>query len=140
MPVPIQNPATFVPSEAVAFADADGNSTTVSTVNPLPVNVQPLANPALAGSTAASSVVGPFQPVLGRSVMLALSGSWTGTVRVLRSTDGGATRLPLTLGGSPWAQYAVNCCEAVWEEGEASARLYLDIALTSGTLTYRVGQ
>ncbi len=140
MPVPIQNPASFVPSEAVAFADLDGNSTTVSPQAPLPVNIQLPANPVLAGSSAAALQVGPFQPVPGRAVVLALSGGWTGNVRVLRSTDGGATRLPLTIGGSAWAQFTANCCEAVWEESDAAARLYLDIAPTSGTLTYRMGQ
>lgn len=140
MPVPIQNPAPFVPSEAVAFADVDGNSTTVSPLAPLPVNVQLPANPVLAGSAAGAQQVGPFQPVVGRAVILALSGIWTGRVQVLRSTDGGVTCLPLTIGGSVWARFTANCCEAVWEESDAAARLYLDIAVTSGTLTYRVGQ
>lgn len=140
MPTPIQNPAPFVPSKAVAFADAEGNSITVSSATPLPVNVQPAAGAPLAGTTAASAQPGPFQPVQGRAIMLALSGTWSGTVKVLRSTDGGATRLALTIGGSAWGQFTGNCCEAVWEESETAARLYLDIVLTSGTLTYRLGQ
>jgi hypothetical protein len=61
-------------------------------------------------------------------------------VRLLRSTDGGATKLPVTVAGDTWAQFTANCCEPVWDESEASARLYLDIALTSGTITYRIAQ
>ncbi len=140
MPVPIQNPATFVPSEAVAFADLDGNSTTVSPLAPLPVTTQLPANPVLAGTTSTALQAGPFQPVPGRPVILALSGSWTGTVKVLRSTDGGVTKLPLTIGGVAWGQFSANCCEAVWEECEAAARLYLDLAPAGGVIAYRMGQ
>lgn len=61
-------------------------------------------------------------------------------MKVLRSTDGGTTKLPLTIGGSAWGQFTGNCCEAIWEESEAAARLYRDIALTSGTVNYRLGQ
>ena len=72
--------------------------------------------------------------------MLALSGSWSGTVKVLRSTDGGATKLPLTIAGASWGQFTANCCEAIWEESEAAARLYLDITLIAGSASYRLGQ
>lgn len=140
MPVPIHNPAAYVPSEGVAFADLEGNSVTVSPLAPLPVDVRLPAVAALAGTTAASIVAGPFQPVPGRPAVLALSGAWAGLVCVLRSTDNGATRLPLTIGGSNWGQFTANCCEAVWEESEAAAQLYLDIALTGGSLVYRLGQ
>lgn len=140
MPTPIQNPSPFVTSEAVAYADGDGNSVSVSAVSPLPVNIHFSASAPLAGTAAASTQIGPFQPVQGRPVMLSLSGTWSGSVKVLRSTDGGATKLPLTIGGSVWAQFTGNCCEAVWEESEAAARLYLDIVLTSGSIAYRLGQ
>ena len=63
-----------------------------------------------------------------------------GTVKVVRSTDGGATKLALAIGGSLWAQFTGNCCEAVWDESDAAARLYLDIALMSGSVSYRLAQ
>jgi hypothetical protein len=72
--------------------------------------------------------------------MLQLSGTWTGTVKLLRSSDGGTTKLPLTLAGAAWGQFTANCCEPVWEESETAATLWLDVALTSGTLAYRLAQ
>jgi len=137
---PIQTPAGFVPTFAAAFADANGNARLIGASAPLPTCDVPMATTPLSGSTTASGVVGPFSPVIGRPVLLALSGNWTGIVTVMRSTDGGGSKLPLTLGGAPWAVFSVNCCEAVWDESEAAAQLYLNIVLTSGTLTYRIAQ
>jgi hypothetical protein len=137
---PIQSPASYVPSRAAAFADMDGNSLVVSASNPLPVFATAGTTAPLAGTTSASGSLGPFAPVTGRPVVLALSGTWSGTVKVKRSTDAGATRLALTVGGDTWGEFTGNCCEPVWEESEAGAALYLDVALTSGTLTYRLAQ
>ncbi|MEO7384840.1 MAG: hypothetical protein ABIU18_07890, partial [Novosphingobium sp.] len=78
--------------------------------------------------------------VSGRPVMLALSGTWTGQVRVVRSTDGGTTKLPLTALGATYGAYTANLCEPIWEEGEANVRLYLDVTVSAGALTYRMGQ
>lgn len=139
-PTPIQSPSGYAVSQAVAFADADGSARLVSIAAPLPVTLGVQTTAPLAGSAVVSGAVGPYQPVIGRPVMLALSGSWSGTVRLLRSTDQGATRLPLTAAGSPWGQFTANCCEAVWQEADATAQLYLDIALASGSLTYRLAQ
>jgi hypothetical protein len=72
--------------------------------------------------------------------MLSLSGTWTGTVKITRSTDGGATRLPLTAMGDSYGSYSANICEPVWEEGESAAQLYLDVTMATGALTYRMGQ
>lgn len=144
MPTPILSPAAYVPSRASAFSDVDGNALLVSNANPMPVAI--LAGgtgtvlTALAGSTAATGILGPYQPAVDRSIMLALSGTWTGTVKVVRSTDGGTTKLPLTVAGSVWGQFTANCCEPVWEEADASSRFYLDVTLASGTLAYRVSQ
>lgn len=140
---PIQSPASFVPSRAAAFSDADGNALLVSNNNPMPVTIAAAAGSttsALAGTRTASGSVGPYQPSADKPVVLALSGTWTGTVKVLRSTDGGSTRLPLTAAGMPWAQFTANCCEAVWEETDTAARLYLDVTLSSGSLDYRMAQ
>lgn len=140
-PTPIQSPAAYVPSRAAAFADVDGTSLLVSASNPLPVSIgAAVAVEPLAGSTAANAVLGPFVAVIGRPVVVALSGTWTGTVKVLRSTDGGVSKLPITVGGVAWGQFTGNACEPVWEESEAGAALYLDVALASGTLTYRMSQ
>lgn len=138
---PLQPPARYVAPFAVSFANTNGDSDVVSSANPLPVTSAAAASPTpLAGTASVSAVFGPFLAVLGRPVMLALSGTWAGQVRVLRSTDGGTTKLPLTALGAAYGSYTANLCEPVWEEGEAGVRLYLDATLTSGSLTYRMGQ
>jgi hypothetical protein len=133
---------------AVSFANPDGSAALVNTSAPLPVTlatsstvaIQLPTTKALSGTTSTSTTLGPFTPVVGRSVLLMLSGNWSGSVQLMRSTDNGLTRLPLTVGGSPWAVFTANCCEAVWDESEAVASLYLQITLTAGTLTYRIAQ
>ncbi len=139
-PTPIAVPSGYATANAMAYADGDGNVAIVSGQQPLPVQSKFVAAAPLAGSTGVTGVFGPFVPALDRSVMLTLSGTWAGTVKVVRSTDGGATRLPLTVAGSAWAQFTGNACEAVWDESESAATLYLDVALTSGTLVYRLAQ
>jgi hypothetical protein len=137
----LRSPAGYLTSVAVAFTNTDGNADQVSAANPLPVSLAPsAADAALAGTAATSVVVGPFHPSAGRAVMLSLAGAWTGTVRLQRSTDGGATRLGLTAMGAAYGEYTANICEPVWEESETAALLYLNITLASGAVTYRMGQ
>ena len=143
MPTPIQNPSGYAVTRAVAYADVDGSMLQVAAATPLPVTVTSVgatATTPLAGTASASAVAGPYQPALGRAVILVLTGTWTGSVKVTRSTDGGTTRQPLTAAGTAWGQFSANCCDPVWEESEAAARLYLDITLTSGSVTYRMAQ
>lgn len=140
-PIPVSAPAAYAPVSAIGFADPDSILSPVSAEKPLPVSTVTAPSPAaLTGSTAASVVIGPFTPSSSKAIVLALSGTWTGTVKLLRSTDGGATKLPLTAAGQAWGVYSANCCEPVWEEAIAGAALYLDVTLGSGTLTYRVAQ
>jgi len=140
MPKLIQSPAGYVPQFAMSFANADGTAAQVTAAAPMPVApALPLATP-LVGSTSTSVTLGPYAPVIGRSVILCLSGTWSGNVQVLRSTDNGMTKLPITAGGAPWGLFAVNCCEAVWDEGDVSGQLYLQVTLSAGTLTYRMAQ
>lgn len=138
---PILSPASFVPSHAAAFAAPDGTSLLVSTSNPLPVTlaVRPTNTP-LSGTATANGLFGPLALEPGQPAILVLSGNWAGTVRITRSTDGGTTRLPLTVAGTSWGVYTAPCCEAVWEESQAGAALYLEVTLNSGTLIYRLGQ
>jgi hypothetical protein len=140
--VPIGNPAGFLTQHVVAFAGADGLGTTVTAAAPLPVAVGPATPPGapLAGQTSVDAVAGPFAPVAGLPIWVSLSGDWSGSVQVMRSLDGGATLQPLTLGGQPWAIYTTNANEPVGEETVAGATYYLDVALSSGSLAYRVQQ
>lgn len=139
---PISTPAGYAPAFAVGFSQA-GALTLVDGDQPLPVIARPApvtVPAALTGTAEGTVTVGPFIPAAGRTVMLALAGTWTGSVRLMRSTDGGATLVPLTLGGSDWAVFEANACEPVWVEEEAGASLHLAIALTSGAVTYRLAQ
>lgn len=138
---PSLNPARFVPTYALGFAAGGESIETVSAQSPLPVSIAQAtdASVPLSGTTGAGQVVGPFVPIPGVPVTVVLSGDWQGTVRVMRSPDSGATLHPLTAGGMPWARFTENACEQVWEETDATAGLYLDIAIAGGLLEYRMG-
>lgn len=141
MPNTVFSPAGYTPTFAVSFSDGASGAQIVANGTPLPVTPIVANKPApLGGTTSTSATFGPFVPVAGQPVVISLSGSWTGAVSLLRSVDGGTTRLPVTMAGRTWGQYSANVCEPVWEEAEASAGLYLDVALQSGTVTYRLAQ
>ena len=142
IPIPINAPAGYAPETAVAFSDAGGSAVLVSALSPLPVTQATAAatSTPLAGSAAQSLVAGPFAPEAGLPIWLTLSGTWAGTVTVKRSTDGGATRLPLTAGGKSWGSFSTNVQEPVAEDDTGDASYWLDIALASGTVAYRVQQ
>lgn len=141
-PISTLAPGGFVPRQAVAFADAAGFAVPVGMATPLPVAtlIAPAASTALTGTATTSLVAGPFTPELGRAIWLTLSGTWSGNVALERSTDGGATRLPLTVGGQSWATFAANANEPIGEETVSGATYYLSVTLTSGTLSYQVAQ
>jgi hypothetical protein len=138
----IAAPARFAPVEALAFGAVGTHATLVDADHPLPVTARVVAagSAPLAGSASSDAVAGPFVPDLGRPILLTLSGSWSGSVQLTRSVDGGTTRLPVTLAGEAWGSYPGNCNEPVWVESEAGATLHLAITIVSGTLAYRVSQ
>lgn len=139
---PISVPAGYAPAFAIGFAASSGGDLSiVEPGRPLPVTpVQAEASPPLTGSAQAHLTAGPFIPAAARPVFVTLAGTWQGSVAIARSTDDGATLQPLTLAGGPWATFTSNACEAVWEEYEAGAVLYLIADITSGTLQYRLSQ
>ncbi len=143
--IPVKAPGGFAPAVGLGTTDAAGNLVLVGPDNPLPVaggmgSGVVAAPPPLQGTTTVALTAGPFGPVPGRAVYVELRGEWTGEVRLLRSTDGGATRSPITLAGAPWGLYTGNVCEPAWEESEVSAALFLELAPASGTIAYRVSQ
>jgi len=144
--IPISYPGRFAPGVALNYADPSGGAIQVSQSSPLPVTMAAATGsgsttpPPLAGTTAAALVAGPFTPIAGRPLVLTLRGTWSGTVRLLRSVDGGTNKLPLTLAGAPWAVYSGNVCEPVWEENESAATFYLQLAPASGAIVYRLAQ
>jgi hypothetical protein len=138
---PISPPASYVTPTAVGFADSAGDLALVGEALPLPVALRRDAAPApLAGTASQSMVAGPFVPLRDAPVHLQLGGEWTGQVTLQRSSDGSATRSGVTAGGMAWAVFSGNANEPVWQESELGASLYLDIALTSGTASYRLSQ
>lgn len=137
---PISVPAGFAPAYATGFADAGGQLALVSHASPMPVATAAPAPAPLAGQTSASTVAGPFAATVGRSIVITLAGDWSGTARLLRSTDGGATLIPLRVAGDPWAEYRESGCEQAWCETEEGVSFYLEVTLVSGTLDYRVSQ
>ena len=142
---PINNPAGYVTQHGMAFEDGGGRAVAVTTDAPLPVEVK-------AGSTTSTPLTGtdatpgtqdfgPFAPQLARPIWVTLSGTWSGSVQLLRSTDGGATKLPLTYSdGSVKAVWTGNANLPVVEESDAAASYYLRIVLASGNVIYRVAQ
>jgi len=136
----ISTPAGFAPAYAVGYSDSSGQLALVSNAAPLPVATSAPAPVALSGAATASQVAGPFSPTAGRVIVVTLDGVWDGTVRLLRSTDGGATKVPLRVGGANWAEYTQPGCEQAWTETEEGTSFYLDIALNSGAVDYRVSQ
>ena len=138
--IPIKFPSGYAPGYAFGFADAARNVVLVDQTDRLPVAVAPDAPPALEGTAEGTQQAGPFAAVPGRPISVTLGGTWEGTVTLLRSTDGGATRNPLRVGGLPWGVFASNGCEQAWVETETGVTFYLDITLASGTLAYRVSQ
>ena len=143
-PLTVRGPAGFAPEVAIAFGSQDGPATAVDASNPLPVSSSMGASgaAALTGTTsAASATLGPFVPRLGRAIWVSLSGSWSGSVQLLRSTDGGTTKSPLTYGdggAKPAWTGALNA--PVAEETVSGATYYLGVTLASGSLSYRVEQ
>lgn len=145
---PVKFPSGYATAVAIGTADADGNIVMVDADNPLRVvvdgdsggatPVQP-AEP-LSGSASTATVAGPYPATPGLPIIVTLSGNWTGSAKILRSVDGGATKVALTVAGTLWGQFTGNACEPVWTESEAGVTFYLELAPASGTIAYRIAQ
>jgi len=95
-------------------------------------------------------MLGPFAPQLARPIILTLVATGaSGTAQLLRSTDGGTTKLPITQGGAPAADYQIGlggpfagvvANERIWTETDAAATEYLQVQLTAGSLAVRLAQ
>ncbi|WP_404479404.1 hypothetical protein [Novosphingobium sp. BL-52-GroH] len=139
---PIQMPSGYATAFAIGFADpASGDLSIVESSRPLPVtNVAASAAEPLSGVAYLDGTFGPFLPTTQRPVLISLEGTWTGTVTIRRSVDGGQTMQALTIAGEPWGIYRNNACEVVWEEIEEGAALYLSATIATGSLVYRLSQ
>ena len=96
----------------------------------------------------ATHVLGPFTPNLARDIWLTINATAaaSGTAQLLRSNDGGTTTIGVTSQGAIKASFqftAINGAivnEAVHNESDATATLYLSITLTAGAVTVRLAQ
>ena len=106
------------------------------TVNLLPSGIsQPLT-----GAASASGNSDTFTPATGKPFWLRLSGTWAGTAKVRRSTDG-VNFFDLTTGnGTVKAQYTGAVNAAVGVETCEGAQYRLEFTITSGTVNYEVRQ
>lgn len=143
MPTPVLTPAGFAPGQAMYVTGPTGQADPVSANNPMPS--QPsygaAASTAVSGAASTSGNSNPFTPDLGRAIWVRLSGSWTGTAQLTRSTDGGATWYPITTGsGTVKGLWTGNVNAPITEETCKGAIYRLEIALTSGTINYEVRQ
>jgi len=140
--VQVGAPGGFVPQIALTFGARDGAAVAVDRANPLPTRaVTAAAAVPLAGTMNESGTVGPFAPDLSRAIVVTLAGEWSGAVTLLRSSDNGATRRPLTfIDGSAKGVWSGNVNAAIGEESVAGATYYLQFARSAGTLVYRVEQ
>lgn len=137
-------------SLAVAIA-ADQSAIPVGRPSDLAATSIPLTG-AVADTNA--HILGPFTPQLGRSVIAAISAveAASGTVQILRSFDGGTTKMALTaggsaaVGGSDWASWSFSGLTGTIVDEEidpctvTGATYYLAVTLTAGSLTYRLAQ
>lgn len=137
----IEAPGGFAPVVAIGHNDGTGSLALVSTDSPLPtLAIAPAAPAPLEGTTASQLLAGPYAPAPLSPVYVTLAGEWQGKVTLLRSTDGGATLHPLTLGGTSWGRYTGNACEAAWVESDRAATLYLRLEPDAGAIAFRVSQ
>lgn len=137
----VTNPAPYVTPVAIGTTDADGKLSLVRSGAPLPVTFAVAEGAApISGTMAASGQTPGFIPVNSNPVTVELAGSWSGTVRLVRSTDGGTTVAPLKVAGTEWAVYSANGIEQAWSEAEKGVSFHLAVSLVSGALNYRVSQ
>lgn len=90
----------------------------------------------ITGTSTTAAIVGPFTPQLGRPITVALAGTWSGTAQLLRSTDGGTTKLPLTPAGVTLGTYSAQGVDQPWIETDSTATFYL--SLPAANITYKV--
>jgi len=99
-------------------------------------------------SDTASHVLGPMTPQLARALWLTLNATAaaSGTAQLLRSTDGGVSKLALTRDSVPIGSFVFTAAsgsivnEPVQIETDAAATYYLSITLTAGTVVVRLAQ
>jgi hypothetical protein len=91
-------------------------------------------------------LIGPFTPKIGYDLWCKIIGSAaSGTAQLLKSDDAGNTQNSLTEGGQPWGLWTFSSKTGVIVNEPPvtpsdSGLFYLQLALTSGSVTFRMGQ
>lgn len=96
----------------------------------------------------AAHTLGPFTPQLSRQIWLTINATAaaTGAAQLLRSNDGGTTKIGVTQNGGLAASYQFSAVtgaivnEPVLTETDATATYFLSISLTAGSVTVRMAQ
>jgi hypothetical protein len=95
----------------------------------------------ITGTADGSSSSNVLVPDVGYYIYVTLTGTWTGTVQVERSTDNGVTWLPITTHeGSAAGKFTGNADEDVLLVADSQSRYHLKFDITSGSVSYRLAQ
>lgn len=117
--------------------------TSVSSDTPIPMifRTAPSGLTPVSGSSSGTGNSPALSTKADYNLYLTLSGTWSGTVTLMRSIDNGATWNPVTGHGSPsLGQFTQNCDEAITMVKTAGVRYRLQFNITSGTVVYRLAQ
>ena len=112
-----------------------------------PVNLtgqgyQPSSVPPVTGTFSATGQSASFAPVGGRGFNASLWGTFSATVQIERSFDGGTTWLILTANGTQLEKFAGSqvISENLQEDESGVLYRFNCTAYTSGTVNYRLSQ
>ena len=110
-----------------------------------PVNLtgqgyQPSSVPPVTGTFSATGQSASFAPVGGRGFNASLWGTFSATVQIERSFDGGTTWLPLTADAIAIEKFTAPCSESLQEDEAGVLYRFNCTAYTSGTVNYRLSQ
>ena len=94
----------------------------------------------VAGTFAATGQSASFAPLAGRAFNISLWGTFTSTIQLERSFDGGMTWLPITAAGAQLYKWTAPASESN-QDDEANVQYRLDCTVfTSGAASYRISQ
>ncbi len=95
---------------------------------------------AVSGTFGATGQSAAFRPIPGPMFNVTISGTFSATVQLERSFNGGSTWHPLTAGGVSIYSWTAPASEQ-FEDDESDVMYRLNCtAYTSGTATYRISQ
>lgn len=94
----------------------------------------------VASTASANGFSTVFSATPGYKLYLTLTGTWTGSVSLLRSTDGGFNWNQVTHQDGVPVTITQNCDESLTMVTQADVKYRLEFAVASGTIIYRLAQ